>query len=57
MKINEKHLLSFASSHSPADKKGFLHKRGEVNKAFQRVIPENSSFIFVDLHVLYFIKN
>ena len=37
MKINEKHLLSFAASSFPADKKGFLHKRGEVNKAFQKV--------------------
>ncbi|ELU15813.1 hypothetical protein CAPTEDRAFT_183315 [Capitella teleta] len=36
MKINEKHLVSFATGNSPADKEGFLSKRGEVNKSFQK---------------------
>ena len=36
MKINEKHLAAFATSSAPVDKTGFLLKRGEMNKAFQR---------------------
>ncbi|XP_070493788.1 sesquipedalian-1-like [Chironomus tepperi] len=35
MKINEKTLYAFASS-KPVDREGFLSKRGDVNKAFQR---------------------
>jgi len=36
MKINEKTLASFANSPSPPDKEGWLLKRGEVNRAYQR---------------------
>lgn len=36
MKINDKHLAAFATSNSPVDKQGFMMKRGEVNKAFQK---------------------
>jgi len=36
MKINEKHLISFAGSSAAADKQGYLNKRGEVNRSFQR---------------------
>ncbi|XP_023022677.1 sesquipedalian-1-like [Leptinotarsa decemlineata] len=36
MKINEKNLCSFAVSATPVDKEGYLNKRGEVNKNFQR---------------------
>ena len=36
MKINDKHLTTFASNNCPVDKEGFLLKRGEVNKAFQK---------------------
>ena len=36
MKINEKNLCSFAVSATPVDKEGYLNKRGEVNRNFQR---------------------
>lgn len=36
MKINEKTLVSYAVSSAPCDREGWLLKRGEVNKAFQR---------------------
>jgi len=36
MKINDKHLAFFASSNAPVDKEGYLVKKGEVNKAYQR---------------------
>lgn len=36
MKINDKHLCSFAMSTAAVDREGFLNKRGEVNKSFQR---------------------
>uniref|UniRef100_T1PIX4 PH domain protein n=1 Tax=Musca domestica TaxID=7370 RepID=T1PIX4_MUSDO len=48
MKINEKNLCVFAST-PPYDKEGFLYKRGEVNKAFQRryfVLKGNLLFYF-----------
>ena len=35
MKINDKHLALYASS-APIDKEGYLNKRGEINKAFQK---------------------
>ena len=34
--LNEKGLVHFASSGAPADKEGYLHKKGEVNKGFQK---------------------
>ena len=36
MRINDKHLTAFAASNSPIDKEGYLLKRGEVNKAYQK---------------------
>nr|CAI5851129.1 unnamed protein product [Callosobruchus analis] len=36
MKINEKNLSAFAVSATPVDKEGYLNKRGELNKNFQR---------------------
>lgn len=36
MKINEKNLCAFAVSATPVDKEGYLNKRGEVNKNFQK---------------------
>eukprot|EP00117_Sycon_ciliatum_P034787 scpid68114/ scgid26480/ Sesquipedalian-1; 27 kDa inositol polyphosphate phosphatase interacting protein A len=36
MKLNERSLAMWASSSSPVDKEGYLIKRGEMNKQFQR---------------------
>lgn len=36
MKINDKSLAKFASSGAPADKEGYLMKRGDFNKGYQR---------------------
>ncbi|GAB6031059.1 hypothetical protein CHUAL_007871 [Chamberlinius hualienensis] len=36
MKINEKNLAAYSVSTTPVDKDGWLLKRGEVNKGFQR---------------------
>lgn len=36
MKINEKTLISYAASAAPTDREGWLLKRGEVNRGFQR---------------------
>jgi hypothetical protein len=37
MKINELTLMNYATSaDAPADKEGWLWKRGDVNKAFQK---------------------
>ncbi len=37
MKVNEKNLVAIASaSHLVVDKEGWLNKRGEVNKGFQK---------------------
>jgi len=51
MKINECTLAAFATSHidAPPDKEGWLWKKGEVNKAFQRryfVLKGNLLFYF-----------
>ncbi|KAJ1530761.1 hypothetical protein ONE63_005615 [Megalurothrips usitatus] len=49
MKINDKNLSAFASSATPVDKEGWLVKRGEVNKAYQRrwfVLKGNLLFYF-----------
>lgn len=48
MKINEKNLVTFATS-SPLDKEGFLNKKGEVNKSWQRryfILKGNLLFYF-----------
>lgn len=36
MKVNDKHLCAFANGTAPVDKEGYLFKRGEVNKSFQK---------------------
>ncbi|CAH1178916.1 unnamed protein product [Phaedon cochleariae] len=49
MKINEKNLCAFAVSATPVDKEGYLNKRGEVNKNFQRryfILKGNLLFYF-----------
>ncbi len=50
MKINERALSSYStSSTSPVDKEGWLWKRGEVNKSFQKrwcVLRGNLLFYF-----------
>jgi len=50
MKINESTLITYATSSScPTDKEGWLHKRGEVNKNFQKryfVLKGNLLFYF-----------
>ncbi|XP_015924043.1 sesquipedalian-2 [Parasteatoda tepidariorum] len=49
MKINEKNLVSFAVSKSCIDREGWLGKRGEVNKSFQKrwcVLKGNLLFYF-----------
>lgn len=49
MKINEKHLIAFVSGSAAIDKQGYLNKRGELNKAFQRrwfVLKGNLLFYF-----------
>ncbi|XP_050746236.1 sesquipedalian-1 [Drosophila biarmipes] len=51
MKFNEKNLNAFAKT-PPFDMKGFLNKRGEVNKAFQRrffILKGNLLFYFESL--------
>ena len=49
MKLNDKHLAAFVNSSSPIDQEGYLLKRGEVNKAFQKrwfVLKGNLLFYF-----------
>ena len=49
MKINDKHLVAFANSNAPIDKEGYLQKKGEVNKSFQKrwfVMKGNLLFYF-----------
>ncbi|KAL1449830.1 hypothetical protein WDU94_002303 [Cyamophila willieti] len=49
MKINDKNLCSFATSMTPVDKDGYLTKRGDINKAFQKrwfVLKGNLLFYF-----------
>lgn len=49
MKINEKNLISFSVSKSYIDREGWLGKRGEVNKSFQKrwfVLKGNLLFYF-----------
>ncbi|KAL3273874.1 hypothetical protein HHI36_015300 [Cryptolaemus montrouzieri] len=49
MKINEKNLCAYAVSATPIDKEGYMSKKGEMNKAFQRryfVLKGNLLFYF-----------
>lgn len=49
MKINDKNLCAYAVSASPIDKEGYLSKKGELNKAFQKryfVLKGNLLFYF-----------
>ncbi|XP_054714498.1 sesquipedalian-1-like [Uloborus diversus] len=49
MKINEKNLISFSVSKNCIDREGWLGKRGEVNKSFQKrwfVLKGNLLFYF-----------
>lgn len=49
MKINDRHLCAFANSSAPIDHEGYLLKRGEVNKAYQRrwfILKGNLLFYF-----------
>lgn len=49
MKINEKNMVAFATSATPIDREGWLNKRGEVNRGYQRrwfVLKGNILFYF-----------
>uniref|UniRef100_A0A1B6EUR6 PH domain-containing protein n=1 Tax=Cuerna arida TaxID=1464854 RepID=A0A1B6EUR6_9HEMI len=49
MKINEKNLAAFATSPTPVDREGWLVKRGEVNKGYQKrwfILKGNLLFYF-----------
>lgn len=49
MKINDKNLAAFATSSTPVDREGWLQKRGEINKGFQKrwfVLKGNLLFYF-----------
>ena len=49
MKINDKHLAAFAAGNAAVDKQGYLNKRGELNRSFQRrwfVLKGNLLFYF-----------
>ena len=49
MKLNEKNVASFATCSSPIDKEGYLEKRGDFSKNFQRrwfVLKGNLLFYF-----------
>lgn len=53
MKINDKSLAKFATSGAPADKEGYLLKRGEYNKGYQRrwfVLKGNLLFYYDKRH-------
>ncbi|KOC61464.1 Sesquipedalian-1 [Habropoda laboriosa] len=49
MKINEKNMVAFATSATPVDREGWLNKRGELNRGYQRrwfVLKGNMLFYF-----------
>lgn len=53
MKINDKSLSKFATSGAPADKEGYLLKRGDFNKGYQRrwfVLKGNLFFYYEKRH-------
>ena len=50
MRLNEKNVASFAVCSSPVDKEGYLHKKGDLNREFQRrwfVLKGNLLFYFL----------
>ncbi|XP_014224967.1 sesquipedalian-1 [Trichogramma pretiosum] len=49
MKCNEKNMIAFATSPSSVDREGWLNKRGEINRTYQRrwfVLKGNILFYF-----------
>ena len=53
MKLNDKSLSKFAASGAPADKEGYLLKRGDFNKGYQRrwfVLKGNLLFYYEKRH-------
>ena len=36
MKLNERCVAEFSTSSAPTDKEGFLNKKGELNRGYQR---------------------
>ncbi|XP_029635584.1 probable serine/threonine-protein kinase DDB_G0272282 isoform X2 [Octopus sinensis] len=53
MKINEKSLIHFANSNRSSDKEGYLQKKGELNKSFQRrwfILKGNLLFYYEKKH-------
>ncbi|XP_013398162.1 sesquipedalian-1-like [Lingula anatina] len=49
MRLNERNLVSYATCNSPVDKEGYLMKKGEINKGFQKrwfVLKGNLLFYF-----------
>ncbi|XP_011503440.1 PREDICTED: sesquipedalian-1 [Ceratosolen solmsi marchali] len=49
MKCNEKNMIAFATSATPVDREGWLNKRGEINRGYQRrwfVLKGNILFYF-----------
>lgn len=49
MKINEKNMVAFATSATPVDREGWLNKRGEINRGYQRrwfILKGNILFYF-----------
>ena len=49
MKVNDKHLIAFATGSAPIDKQGYMLKRGDINKAFQKrwfILKGNLLFYF-----------
>jgi len=50
MRLNEKNVASFAVCSSPVDKEGYLQKKGDLNREFQRrwfVLKGNLLFYFL----------
>ena len=50
MKLNERLLAKFATDYSTSDREGFLFKKGEVNKGFQK------QFFFLHRNFLFYFE-